>query len=92
MIPRPEPRGYAGNLGLLCYFKYVNFFLDSIRQGLQQVGATTSMPVVEVLVPVGLSVRKTVCNQDLGTQAPTAPATSRPSAMSRITEAQSMTK
>ena len=29
----------AGNLGLLCYFKYVNFFLESIRDGLNASGA-----------------------------------------------------
>src|SRR5260370_6758778 len=45
----------VGNLGLLCYFKYVNFFLDSIRQGMHQLGATASLPVLEVIIPVGLS-------------------------------------
>jgi alginate O-acetyltransferase complex protein AlgI len=45
----------VANLGLLCYFKYVNFFLDSIRAGLQEIGATVSLPVLEVIIPVGLS-------------------------------------
>jgi len=45
----------VGNLGLLCYFKYVNFFLDSIRAGLEHVGATASLPVLKVIVPIGLS-------------------------------------
>jgi alginate O-acetyltransferase complex protein AlgI len=45
----------VGNLGLLCYFKYVNFFLDSVRAGLHQLGATASLPVLEVIIPVGLS-------------------------------------
>src|SRR5262245_21913611 len=44
-----------GNLGLLCYFKYVNFFLDSIRLGLEHVGAAASLPVLKVIVPIGLS-------------------------------------
>src|SRR4051812_16425311 len=28
----------VGNLGLLCYFKYANFFLDSLRQALAAAG------------------------------------------------------
>ena len=41
----------TANLGLLCYFKYVNFFLDSLRE----LGVGRSLPVFEVLVPVGIS-------------------------------------
>ena len=43
------------NLGLLVYFKYANFFLDSLRQGLQAAGVTASLPVLEVILPVGIS-------------------------------------
>jgi alginate O-acetyltransferase complex protein AlgI len=45
----------AGNLGLLCYFKYVNFFLDSLREALTLAGAETSLPVLKIILPVGIS-------------------------------------
>jgi alginate O-acetyltransferase complex protein AlgI len=45
----------AGNLGLLCYFKYVNFFLASLEAGLRSLGATTSIPLLQVILPVGIS-------------------------------------
>ncbi len=45
----------TANLGLLCYFKYVNFFLDSLGQLLRAAGAETSLPVLSVLLPVGIS-------------------------------------
>jgi alginate O-acetyltransferase complex protein AlgI len=44
-----------GNLGLLCYFKYANFFLDSLETTLRTAGASVSMPVLQVIVPVGIS-------------------------------------
>jgi alginate O-acetyltransferase complex protein AlgI len=43
------------NLGLLCYFKYANFFLDSLRQSLSAVGVTASIPYLEVVLPFGIS-------------------------------------
>jgi alginate O-acetyltransferase complex protein AlgI len=43
------------NIGLLVYFKYANFFLDSLRESLQAAGVTTSLPVLEVILPVGIS-------------------------------------
>jgi alginate O-acetyltransferase complex protein AlgI len=45
----------VGNLGLLCYFKYVNFFLDSLGQLLDSAGIGASMPVLSVLLPIGIS-------------------------------------
>lgn len=45
----------VGNLGVLCYFKYANFFLDSLRQALESVGASSSIPVLSVILPVGIS-------------------------------------
>jgi alginate O-acetyltransferase complex protein AlgI len=45
----------VGNLGLLCYFKYVNFFLDSLGQALRLLGAEASLPVLSVLLPIGIS-------------------------------------
>ncbi|MGE3805205.1 MAG: MBOAT family protein [Gemmataceae bacterium] len=44
-----------GNLGLLCYFKYANFFLDSLRASLEAMGQTASLPVLSVILPVGIS-------------------------------------
>src|SRR5262245_845194 len=45
----------VGNLGVLCYFKYANFFLDSLRTALSAAGAQTSLPVLSVILPVGIS-------------------------------------
>jgi alginate O-acetyltransferase complex protein AlgI len=45
----------AANLGLLCYFKYANFFLDSLAQTLRALGAETSFPVLSVILPIGIS-------------------------------------
>src|SRR5262249_8298972 len=39
----------------LCYFKYVNFFLDSLREALTLAGAETSLPVLKIILPVGIS-------------------------------------
>ncbi len=43
------------NLGLLCYFKYMNFFLASLEQGLRTAGASVSFPLLSVLLPIGVS-------------------------------------
>ncbi|HLJ92386.1 MAG TPA: MBOAT family protein [Gemmataceae bacterium] len=45
----------AANLGLLCYFKYANFFLTSVEETLHALGATTSVPVLHIILPVGIS-------------------------------------
>jgi alginate O-acetyltransferase complex protein AlgI len=45
----------AMNLGLLVYFKYANFFLRSIEDSLRSIGQTTSLPVLRVILPVGIS-------------------------------------
>jgi len=45
----------CGNLGLLVYFKYANFFLQSVEQALNAVGSTTSLPVLQVILPIGIS-------------------------------------
>lgn len=42
--------GIAGNLALLAYFKYTNFFLENLSL---LVG--TKLPVLEILLPVGIS-------------------------------------
>src|SRR5687767_1715165 len=45
----------VGNLGLLTYFKYANFFLESLEQALQAAGTSVSLPVLEVILPIGIS-------------------------------------
>jgi alginate O-acetyltransferase complex protein AlgI len=45
----------AANLGLLCYFKYANFFLRSVEDGLRAAGASASLPVLQVILPIGIS-------------------------------------
>ena len=45
----------VGNLGLLCYFKYANFFLDSLRQSLAAAGLSASFGRLDVLLPIGIS-------------------------------------
>jgi alginate O-acetyltransferase complex protein AlgI len=43
------------NLGLLVYFKYANFFLDSLGQVLHSAGLQASLPTLSVLLPIGIS-------------------------------------
>ena len=43
------------NLGILCYFKYANFFLHSLDDGLRAAGMSTSFPVLSVILPIGIS-------------------------------------
>ena len=45
----------AANLSLLCYFKYVNFFLSSLEAALRAAGASTSFPLLKVILPIGVS-------------------------------------
>jgi alginate O-acetyltransferase complex protein AlgI len=43
------------NAGILCYFKYVNFFLRSLEDALRAAGDQTSLPVLTVILPIGIS-------------------------------------
>ncbi len=43
------------NLGLLCYFKYANFFLESLEEALRAAGASASFPTLSVILPFGIS-------------------------------------
>jgi alginate O-acetyltransferase complex protein AlgI len=43
------------NLGILCYFKYADFFLRSLEDALQVLGMSSSLPVLSVILPVGIS-------------------------------------
>ena len=43
------------NLSLLCYFKYLNFFVQSAAQGLTALGLDVAIPVLDIVLPVGIS-------------------------------------
>lgn len=43
------------DLGVLAYFKYVNFFLDSFTERLAVIGVHMEGPFVSVLLPIGIS-------------------------------------
>jgi D-alanyl-lipoteichoic acid acyltransferase DltB (MBOAT superfamily) len=45
----------AANLGTLAYFKYANFFIDSVRDGLASLGWQTDDITLHVILPIGLS-------------------------------------
>jgi alginate O-acetyltransferase complex protein AlgI len=45
----------VANLGLLCYFKYANFFLDSLRAVLHEAGLEMSWTTLQVMATVGIS-------------------------------------
>jgi alginate O-acetyltransferase complex protein AlgI len=45
----------VANLGLLCYFKYANFFLQSLADALHAVGYSSALPVLSVILPIGIS-------------------------------------
>lgn len=53
-------RGWLGvslatNLGILGFFKYFNFFLDSAVDGLDAIGVRADVAVLQVVLPVGIS-------------------------------------
>ena len=45
----------AGNLGALGWFKYYNFFLDSVTELFAKVGWVPPLPLLQVALPVGIS-------------------------------------
>jgi alginate O-acetyltransferase complex protein AlgI len=45
----------AMNLGLLAYFKYVNFFLQSLEEVVRAAGGSASLPLLKVVLPIGIS-------------------------------------
>src|SRR5262249_46920943 len=57
-LPAPRLRrglllaSITANLGVLVYFKYANFFLGSLEQALRASGASVSLPVLRVILPV----------------------------------------
>ena len=47
--------GVAGNLALLCGFKYYGFFALSLDNALHGVGLGSALPLVQMTLPVGIS-------------------------------------
>ena len=45
----------TANLGLLAYFKYANFFLQSLADALHALGGSASPPLLQVFLPIGIS-------------------------------------
>jgi len=45
----------TANLGVLAYFKYYDFFRTSVVNGLSRIGIHASPPVLEIVLPVGIS-------------------------------------
>ena len=45
----------AGNLGALAWFKYYNFFLESVTAVFDKVGWVPPLPLLQVALPVGIS-------------------------------------
>ena len=43
------------NLGILVYFKYANFFLESLHEALRGAGVSAPQPVLDVFIPLGIS-------------------------------------
>lgn len=43
------------NVGLLCYFKYSNFFIENLNDVLSGFGMQQHIPWVKVLLPIGIS-------------------------------------
>lgn len=46
---------FIGNLGLLCLFKYYNFFAENITAVSQSMGVGYSAPLLNLILPIGLS-------------------------------------
>lgn len=45
----------AANLGILFFFKYFNFFFDTLGQATHALGLAASFPLLSILVPIGIS-------------------------------------
>jgi D-alanyl-lipoteichoic acid acyltransferase DltB (MBOAT superfamily) len=43
------------NIGLLCYFKYLNFFIDSFTQLLASLNFEVNTKSLEIILPIGIS-------------------------------------
>lgn len=45
----------VSNLGILCFFKYFNFFVNSAASVLAAFGLYPNMPLLQVILPIGIS-------------------------------------
>lgn len=45
----------TASLGILAYFKYFNFFIESANQLLQAIGLTTEIELLNIILPIGIS-------------------------------------
>ena len=70
------------NLGVLFFFKYYNFTADVITRGMDFLGISMDVPLLDVLLPVGISF---YTFQALGTPSTCTGGMCRPSATSSIT-------
>lgn len=47
--------GVTANLGILCVFKYWDFFIVSLMDGLAAIGTPAQLPLLELVLPIGIS-------------------------------------
>jgi len=45
----------VGNLGLLSYFKYLNFFIGNFNSAAATLGVSLSVPTLNIILPIGIS-------------------------------------
>jgi alginate O-acetyltransferase complex protein AlgI len=45
----------VANVGVLCVFKYYNFFIDNIQSSFLMFGTAVSLPLLKIALPLGLS-------------------------------------
>ena len=46
---------FVANLGILFYFKYINFMVDILAKILTKVNVDVNIPIIDVVLPVGIS-------------------------------------
>src|SRR5690606_39682077 len=47
--------GVVGGAGMLVYFKYLNFFIDSFATMLTSIGLSTNVMTFNIIFPIGIS-------------------------------------
>jgi D-alanyl-lipoteichoic acid acyltransferase DltB (MBOAT superfamily) len=47
--------GIVGNLGLLAWFKYYEFFAESLKNSLADIGIDAPVPLLQITLPIGIS-------------------------------------
>ena len=46
---------FVGSLGILCYFKYSNFFISSVNEALALLGIAPKLELLQIALPIGIS-------------------------------------